>query len=131
MRVSRVRSKRRPSWTGLGAPSGARSWSDTSCYPSQRHLVARVAQRPLLLGEFEVVRHHAFHQFVDAHLRLPTEHALGFGRVPLQDLDLGGPEVAWVDGDVLLRVEAETVEHLLDEAAHRVALAGGDDVVVG
>src|SRR6185295_13460966 len=46
-------------------------------------------------------------------------------------VDLGRPEIARIDLDVALPVEVELAERDLDELAHRVRLAGGDDVVVG
>ena len=50
---------------------------------------------------------------------------------PQQRVDLGRAEVARVDLDDVLPVDAEVRAGLVEELAHRVHLAGGDHVVVG
>ena len=64
-------------------------------------------------------------------LRLPLQHLHRLGRVAQQQVHLGGAEVSRVDRDVLVPVQAQQAEHLVEELADAVGLAGGDDVVVG
>ena len=54
-----------------------------------------------------------------------------FDAVAEQMIDFGRPQQRRIDAHVLLPVEADARERDLDQLAHRVADAGGDDVVVG
>src|ERR671922_1015465 len=75
--------------------------------------------------------HQAGDELLEADGRLPAETLAGLRGVADQQVDLGGPEVALVDPDVLLPVQPDVRERDLAELLHRVGLAGGDHVVVG
>src|SRR6185295_805330 len=99
------------------------------------------------LGGLQVLAHHLRDQLAEADARRPAELALRFRSVAEERVDLGGTQVAGIEGDdaaALLVValfvgalalpadaHAELGRGLLDELAHAVLLAGGDDVVVG
>src|SRR5258705_10953906 len=98
------------------------------------------------LGGLEVLAHHFLDQLAETDARRPAELALRLGRVAEERVDLGGTKVAGIEGDdaaVLLVValfvrafalpadaHAQLGRGQLDELAHAVLLAGGDDVVV-
>ena len=76
-------------------------------------------------GEFPVGFGHHLCQVLEGDLGLPAEGAAGLGGVAEEEVDLGGAEVAGVDLDVLVPVEAEEAEALVEELADAVGLAGG------
>ena len=64
------------------------------------------------------------------HRRLPAELRLGLGGVADQRVDLGRPQVALIEADVVLPVEPGVLEET-EEVADGVVAAGGQDEVVG
>ena len=98
-------------------------------------------------GGGEIGFDHLRYKLVEAGAGCPAELALGLGGIAEEGFDLGGTEVAGVDGDddvALLvgglfvdagagpgEVEVEEFGAALDEVAHAVLLAGGDDEVLG
>src|ERR1700730_913622 len=92
--------------------------------------------------------HHVLDELVEARLGSPAELGSRLARIAEETIDLGRPEIARIDLDehlagrlldALLRgstaapddVPADMAESLLDEFAHRVALAGREHIVVG
>ena len=47
----------------------------------------------------EIFSDHFLDQFLESHLRCPTQFGPGFGRVAQQRVDFGGSEVARIDAD--------------------------------
>src|SRR4051812_23024887 len=80
----------------------------------------------LIFECLEVGIAHDLHELFEGHGRLPTELLAGLRRVSAQRVDLRGPEVARVDLDVLLPVDAQVPRRLLEELADRVHLARSD-----
>jgi hypothetical protein len=91
--------------------------------------VSRRPQRLLLLGEIEVVVDHLGHQRGEGGLRFPAQLLKRVARIPHQVIDLRRAEIAGIDLDEVLVVEADVAERALAEIAHRVRLAGRDDIV--
>src|SRR5688500_3421572 len=87
-------------------------------------LLVVVADNALAAGEAQVVLGHPPRQLLEGYLRLPAEVTPGLGGVAEQEVDFGRAEVAGVDLDVLLPVEVEQAEHLVEELADAVGLAG-------
>src|SRR4051794_361309 len=85
----------------------------------------------LILDDLHVGVDHDPHELLEGHLRLPAELLARLGRIAAQRVDLGRAVVLRVDLDVALPVHADVRRRLVEEVAHRVRLAGGDDVVVG
>ena len=79
----------------------------------------------------EVRVDHHLDQLPEVDARLPAELAPCLGCVAEQVIDFGRPKQRRIDLHVLLPVEADVRERDLDEFSHRMADAGGDDVVVG
>src|SRR5882762_8100788 len=92
--------------------------------------------------------HHVLDELVEAYPVAPTELRPRLARIAEQGIDLGRPEIAWVDLDQHLAgrlldallgdtaappddVPADMGESLLHEFAHRMALAGREHVIVG
>lgn len=108
---------------------------------------------PVVLDEFvafsgiEVFAHHFSDEFVKGRLRSPAEFFFGFGRIAEQSFDLGGAEVAGIDGNEALSVvvvallvyalpfpanfHAEFLRCGVDEVSDAVLHAGGDYEVFG
>ena len=76
--------------------------------------------------------HHHLDELGEADFGLPAELGAGLRRVADEQIDLGRAEELVVDDDVVLVVRARRCANATShELAHRVRLAGGDDVVVG
>src|SRR3984893_3804611 len=86
---------------------------------------------PLAAGECDIVLDHHLDQLWEANPRLPVENVARLGWIATQGIDLGRPEIATVDLDMALPVEASRREGELDQIAHAVRLPGRYDVVVG
>src|SRR3954447_8405752 len=78
------------------------------------------AARQLILEQLDVGVDHDPHELLEGHGRLPAEPLARLRRVPAERVDLGGPEVARVDLDVLLPVDPEVRAGLVEELGHRV-----------
>ena len=104
----------------------------------------------ITLCGFEVFAHHFGHEFLKGSLGRPAQLNLGLGRVAQQGFDFGGAEIAWVHGDdELVALGSFPVAFLVhafafptdghaqflgggvDEVAHAVLHAGGDDEIFG
>src|SRR5271167_3172346 len=85
---------------------------------------------PLAPCEVDVVLHHHLHQLSEGYPWRPAENVAGLGRIAAQFIDLCRPEIAAIDLDVALPVEASRREGELHEIANAVRLTCGDDVVV-
>jgi len=81
-------------------------------------------------GLAEVRLQHEPREFVERRPRLPAELAPGLRCVAAELVDLGRAEVARIDLDVSLPVEACEAERFRDELPDAVHLAGCDDKVV-
>src|ERR1700730_5263628 len=95
----------------------------------------RVGKSGLVYGllaprKVDVVPDHHLDQLCEGNPRLPAQNAARLSRIAAQRIDLGRPEVAAIDLDMAPPFESSRLERELDENAHAVRLAGGDDVVV-
>ena len=104
--------------------------------PCRRGASARVVKPGLVHGplaprEVDVVLDHHLDQLREGNPRLPAENAARLGRIAAQRIDLGRPEIAAIDLDVLPLVEASRARMPARRIAHGMRLAGRDDVVVG
>lgn len=70
-------------------------------------------------------------EFFDCCFWFPAEFFFGLGCVAQEEIDFGGAEVAGVELDMVVEVEAYGVEGHLGELAYGDGAAGGDDIVVG
>ncbi len=109
--------------------------------------VAVLLDEFVAFGALEVFTDHFGDEFVEGGLRRPAKLFFGFGRVAKQGFNFGGAEVARVDFDddfaVLVGagflnalplpgdLDAEFFGGGIDELAHAVLHAGGDDEVFG
>src|SRR5579863_5068197 len=111
-------------------------------------LVAVPCDQRVAPGVLQVRGHHLAHQLGEADPRRPTELSACLARIPEQRVNLGRPEVARVDShddpsaagiDAMfietLALPADLLSELacceLDEFAHGVLRAAGDDEVIG
>src|ERR1700686_2737391 len=78
----------------------------------------------------EVGAYHHLDEFLEARLRLPTEHTPDLRRVADQMVDLCRPVEVWVDDDVVFPNEVDGVEGQFAEISHLVRSARRDHVVV-
>src|SRR5262249_12663020 len=128
-----------PRWpaTQTRRPDSRKCWS-----------IARITALALPTHGQEIGLDHVDDKIAEAGARVPAEAVIGLAGIAAQVLDLGRPEIARVDDDerlagggiepaLLLALAApldappDMVEGDLDELAHRMALAGGEHVVVG
>ncbi len=77
---------------------------------------------PLAAREFDIVLDHHLDQLWEANPRLPAENVTRLGWIATQGIDLGRPEIAAVDLDMVPPVEASRREGELDQIAHAVRL---------
>src|SRR5437870_5500361 len=77
-----------------------------------------------------VVDHHP-HEPGETDVRYPAKLLARLRGVAEEQVDLGWAEVPLVDLHVLLPREAGVAERLVEELAHRMRLARGEDVIVG
>src|SRR5262249_9679005 len=73
---------------------------------------------------------HHLYQLFELYPRLPFENPSGFRHVAPKLVHLGGTEIPWVDLHVSLPIEVQMSESQLEELAHRMRFAGGDDEVL-
>src|SRR5262249_13897256 len=102
----------------------------------------------LLSHAHQIGSHHLPDKVLEAGLVAPAELGPGLGRVAMQIVDLGRAEIARIDRDQDLAalgvdalllgagaapgdLAADLGEGDLDELAHGMGLAGGDDIVLG
>jgi hypothetical protein len=75
---------------------------------------------------------HLLDQLPEVNCRMPAQFGMGLGRVTDQDRDIGGPEETLVLDDVRPPViYSDMLKCNLKQVSDRMALAGGDDIVVG
>src|SRR5436190_13162686 len=86
----------------------------------------RSAREPLDVGVY-----HHLDERLEVDGRRPSELRARLRRIAEQMIHFGRTQERRVDPNVFLPVEACMAERDLDELAHRVADAGGDDVIVG
>src|SRR5215203_1335812 len=137
------------------ATAEARS-STTALEPGCRRISSRVTAKPrmpapttakshspggstksagLLLGHpcgehLEVGVDHQAHHVLEGGARDPAELVARLRRVADEMLDLGGPQEAGVEADVLLGIEDRVLEGDPHELANRMGGAGGDHEVI-
>src|SRR5690606_11454396 len=105
--------------------------------PPERASAARgadvpgIAQRALLPCQLQGMRGPPADKLSERVLGCPAELRAGPGRVALEVVHLGGPDVARIGLDILAPVEARLAECRLDELPDRMRLARRDHVVVG
>jgi len=92
--------------------------------------VAGVLQCFFAGGEFHVVLDHHGGELFDGCFWFPAEFFFGFGCVAQEKVDFCGAEVAWVELDMVVEVEAYGVEGHFCELSDGDGAAGGDDIVV-
>ena len=92
--------------------------------------MAGLAENQLLLGQLEVRVDHHGRQGADVDLGLPAQDAAALGGIALEEVHLGGAEVAGIDLHVLLPVQVQPPEGEAQEVPDADGLAGGHRVVV-
>src|SRR5579871_4953961 len=93
--------------------------------------VARGLERTLLLREAEIMLGHHADELGKADARAPAEPLARLAGIALERVDLGRPQIARIELDMLLPVEPKLAERRFDKLANAVRFACRDRVVIG
>src|ERR1051325_4650461 len=85
----------------------------------------------VILEQLHIGIHHEADELAKFGFRLPAKLSARFAAVALEQIHFGGAQVARVEIDIFLPIEADVAKGFLQEFAHGMGFAGGDDVIIG
>src|SRR5262245_61974359 len=74
--------------------------------PTNHNAMARIGECPLLPGKLHIVFHHHPHKLSEGCLRSPPKLPASFVGIAHQMINFGRPQIAWVELDMALPVDA-------------------------
>ena len=95
-----------------------------------RGCVAGLKECLFLAGLFHIRFDHHVNQLIKAHPGFPSQYVFSLGRIPEEDVDLGGTEILGIDDDVFLIIEIQLPENFLHKFLYGMSFAGGDDQII-